>query len=381
MTQKGKDYPVRVLHVVGGMNRGGVETWLMHVLRNMDRDRFHFDFLVHTEKACAYDDEIRRLGSRVIPCLHPSRPWLYARNFMKVLRQCGPYDVIHSHVHHYSGYVLRLARTAGVPKRIAHSHNDTLAVDSSAGLLRKTYLRIMEKEIRAHATVGLAASEKAAVALYGPLWKKDPRWRVLYCGIDLQPFSETVDRRQVRSELGLPPDAFVVGHVGRFSPQKNHAFLMDIAAELVRREPRTRVLLVGDGPLRPAMEAKAARLGLQEHVLFLGLRSDVPRLIMGAMDVFLFPSFYEGLGLVLIEAQAAGLPCVLSDVVPREVDLLPTLIHRASLDENAAGWADLVFSAVGSKTVPLKDVLSVLSESSFNIIKSVENIQGLYGSR
>src|SRR5690242_11069048 len=132
-------YPIKVLHAVGGMNRGGVETWLMHVLRHIDRDRFQIDFLVHTTQPCDYDDEIRRLRSTIIPCLDHFRPWLYASNFRHILREYGPYDVVHSHVLHYSGYILRLARQAGVPVRVAHSHLDTSPFQSKLPFLRRVY--------------------------------------------------------------------------------------------------------------------------------------------------------------------------------------------------------------------------------------------------
>src|SRR6188474_985657 len=123
---------MRVLHVLGGMDRGGVETWLMHVLREWDRGRGQMDFLVHTTRQCAYDEEVRALGARIIPCLTPRRPWSYSKRLRRILRDFGPYDVVHSHVHHFSGMVLRAARTSGVPVRIAHSHNDTSGVEASA---------------------------------------------------------------------------------------------------------------------------------------------------------------------------------------------------------------------------------------------------------
>src|ERR1700733_11910503 len=131
---------MRILHVLGKLDRGGVETWLVQVLRHIDRQKYQMDFLVHSESPGAYDEEVRALGSRIIPCLHPSNPVMYARNFRRALRQYGPYDVVHSHVHHYSGYVLTLAAMWGVPVRIAHSHNDTRAAEASTSIGRREYL-------------------------------------------------------------------------------------------------------------------------------------------------------------------------------------------------------------------------------------------------
>src|SRR5262245_22629351 len=132
--------PLRILHVVGAMNHAGIETWLMHVLRNIDRDRFRLDFLTHSLKPGAYDEEIRSLGSALHPCLSPSRPSSYARNFRRVLRESGPYDIVHSHVHHFTGYVMWLSRKAGVPVRVAHSHSDTARKDAASSFLRRSYL-------------------------------------------------------------------------------------------------------------------------------------------------------------------------------------------------------------------------------------------------
>ena len=373
--------PIRILHIVGGMNRGGVETWLMHVLRHIDRERYQMDFLVHTLEPCAYDDEIRALGSRIIACPHPHRPWRFAPQFLRILREHGPYDIVHSHVHHYSGFTLWLAKQAGVPMRIAHSHNDTTTGDRAAGLMRKFYLRMMEQAIRRAATHGLACSHRAAAALYGRQWQRDPRWQVLYYGIDLAPFREALsaDSATVRAELGLPPEALVIGHVGRFAPQKNHEFLIDIFAEIARREPRAHLLLVGDGPLRGSIEAKVRALGLQERVTFTGLRADVPRLMAAAMDLFVFPSIYEGLGLVLVEAQAAGLPCVLSDVIPHEADVVPALIHRLALQADAATWAERVLAVAVQRPLSAAEALATVEASPFAIQQSVSRLEAVYG--
>jgi glycosyltransferase involved in cell wall biosynthesis len=359
--------PVCILQVVGGMNFGGVETWLMHVLRHIDRERFRMDFLVHTAQPCAYGEEIQKLGSKIIPCLGTSRPWRYARNFRRALKEHGPYEVVHSHVHHFSGFVVYLAHRAGVPVRITHSHSDTSLNDGRATTLRTGYLQLMEHLIRRHATTGIACSRKAAASLYGAAWQNDNRWKVVYCGIDLEPFRQPVDRAEVRRELNIPEDAFVLGHVGRFHEPKNHTFLIDIAAEVARREPNMRLLLVGDGPLRPQIEAKVACLGLTDKVIFAGFRSDVPRLMKGAMDLFVFPSRYEGLGLVLIEAQAAGLPCVYSDTVPAEADVVKSNICRLSLQASLNQWSSLITATFRERNQSLQHFTACAFDIQNNI--------------
>jgi glycosyltransferase involved in cell wall biosynthesis len=376
--RKSSKSSIRVLHVVGGMVRAGVETWLMHLLRHLKKDDPEMDFLVHTSQKCDFDEEIRARGRRIIPCLHTSRPWEYATNFKRILKQQGPYDVVHSHVHHYSGFVLRLARQAGVPKRIAHSHNDTRRVNAGAGLFRRGYLALMNRYLRQHATAGLACSSLAAEALFGPAWKSDDRWQVVPYGIDPGPFKAKDDPEQVRAELGLPADALVVGHVGRFVEQKNHEFLLEIATEVARLEPGMRLLLVGDGPLRPAIEQQATENCLKDKVIFTGVRSDVARLMKYAMDVFLLPSRFEGLGLVVVEAQAAGLPCVIADTVPEEATIIEPLVRRLSLDQPASEWGKAVISGGSGGPILQAKALEVVEHSIFNLDSSVKRMISIY---
>ena len=370
---------IRILHVVGGMNRGGLETWLMHILRHIDRDRFQMDFLVHTEKPCSYDDEVRSLGSKIIPCLDPSKPWMYDRNFKRILREYGPYDIVHSHVHHFSGYVLRLSKQAGIPVRIAHSHNDNSSAEAKAGFYRRLYLTLTEWWIARYATLGFGCSRKAAANLFSPSWESDPRWQLLYYGIDLTPFRKPVDKIAVRAELSIPANAFVIGHVGRFEAQKNHVFLLEIVAEVVKREPQMCLLLLGDGSLRPTLEQKVIDLGLADRVIFAGVRSDVPRLMVGAVDVFILPSLHEGLPVVGIEAQAAGLRFILSDVITEEIDFVKTLLHRVSLSQPATEWAEAVLTKQDAGlTITQSDALALVETSPFNIETSVKQLENIY---
>jgi glycosyltransferase involved in cell wall biosynthesis len=335
--------------------------------------------LVHTPEQQAYEDEAKALGSQIIRCLHPAKPWLYAKNFRQVLREYGPYDVVHSHLHHYSGFILQLAAQAGIPSRIAHNHSNTVQAESKASLIRKAYCKLMHFWIARYSTIGLSVSQASAPALFGPNWQKDPRWQVAHCGIDLMPFKALVDPAIVRSELGIAPNAFVIGHVGRFYEPKNHLFLIEIFAEVAKRDPNACLLLVGEGPLRVLAEQKVAQLGLTRQVVFTGLRADVQRLMLGAMNVFLLPSLYEGLALVLIEAQAAGLPCIVSDVIPEEAGIIPSLVYRLSLSQSSQEWAmtALANKQVKAKTNQLENLKSIES-SSFNIRESLKRLEEAY---
>jgi glycosyltransferase involved in cell wall biosynthesis len=376
-----KQKPIRVLQVVGGMVAGGIETWLINVLRQIDRDRFAIDFLVHTELPCHYDEEVRSLGSRIILCpIVPTKPWQYALKFRKILQQYGPYDIVHSHVHHFSGVVLLLAKLMAVPIRIGHSHNDNSANQVQQKLSRRLYTFLTKNFINSYANIGLGCSEKAAIDLFGSNWQQDKRWQIFYCGIELKSFERSCHPNSLRSQLGILEDAFVVGHIGRFERQKNHDYLIDIAAELVQREPKTLFLLIGQGILRAEIEAKVTRLGLGDRFIFLGVRKDVSELMLGAIDVLVLPSFHEGLPVVSIEAQAAGLPLVLSDTVTKETEITPGLLKYLSLSQPPDLWAETILAARTNKLSiwEQQENLAAIAQSSFNIQSSVVEIEKIY---
>ena len=371
--------PRRVLHVVGAMNRGGVETWLMHVLREIDSRRIQMDFLVHTASQCTFDREIESHGSRIIRCLDSWRSASYSKSLRSLLLDVARYDVIHSHVHHFSGMVLRIASQAGIPTRIAHSHSDTSSVDSYAGWFRRAYLQLMKRWVWKHATDLLAVSDGAASSLLGDGWHGDRRVRIFYCGIDLRPFRSCWSQPSAREALGIGEHDFVIGHVGRFDTPKNHRFLLQVAAEVMAREPNSRLLLIGDGPLRAELLTELRSLSIDDRTILTGLRDDVYNLLP-AIDVFVFPSLYEGLPLTLLEAQAAALPCIVSDVITREVDLVPGLIRRLRLADGAQVWASAVLDARPQYEPRRADALALLEHSDFNIRRSVDELSAIYGA-
>lgn len=371
--------PIRVLHVVGAMRRGGVETWLMQVFRHIDRERFRLDFLAEVGPG-ACEEEIRALGGEVTSAnAHRLlRPGWYARNFAPFLRGRGPYDVVHVHAYQYGGYIVRLAREAGVPVRIAHSHQDFSPIRARINRPRRALAWAMKRLIARHATAGLAASRAAAADLFGQDWRRDPRWQVHHCGLDLGPFRTPVARNAARAEFGIPADARVIGHVGRFEEQKNHPFLVEVFGVAARRDPRLRLLLVGDGPLRPEVERQVVASGLAGRVAFAGSRPDVPRLMRGVMGLFLFPSRFEGLGLVLVEAQAAGLPCLCADSVPDEADVVGPLVRRLPLSASAETWADRIPALLGPAAVTRAEALRLVERSDFNIETEVRQLERFY---
>lgn len=371
------DRQVRILHVLGTMNPGGVETWLLHVLKFIDRKRFQFDICTFGPETGLYASEVEKHGGRMVACPMGRNLWSFRNRFRGILHR-GKYDIVHSHVTLFSGNVLRWARAGGVPVRIAHSHNSH--DDRANTHVRRVYRRLMKRWISRYATHGLAASEPAASELFGTAWKTDRRFHVLYYGIDLGPFRRPTVRNGIRRELGIPADAIVVGHVGRFETQKNHHFLVEVAEEILKTRRDIHFLLIGDGPLRQDIEHRAERMGLGRKVHFAGVRTDVPRLMRDAMDLFLFPSLFEGLGLCLVEAQAAGLSSLVSDAVPVEVAILPQLVEFAPLSAGARFWASRL---IGRLDVPRVDPTTATNEverSRFSIEKSVRGLCGVYDS-
>jgi glycosyltransferase involved in cell wall biosynthesis len=372
----------RVLHVVDGLERGGITTWLINVLRHMQSDLLQMDFLVHTTEPCSYDEEARSLGAQIIHCPGHRKPWIYAPQFTSLLKQHGPYHIVHSHCHRFSGLVLLLAYRAGIPIRIAHGHSNASPVRTAEGIFRRAYFSLMDRWIDKYCTAGFAASADAAKDLFGNNWQSDPRWKILFCGIDTAQFRRVYDRALVRAELNLPADALVVGHVGRFTQPKNHLFMLDIFSYAVKIEPRLRLVFVGDGPEEEAVRQIAEQNGLNGNVLFLGSRPDVPRLLLSCIDLFLFPSVSEGLGLALVEAQAAGLPCLVSDAVPKEADLVPSLLRRLPLSKGPCEWAKQLLDAIATpRAFSSQEALAVVEESPFNLSQSIRELQDAYCGR
>jgi glycosyltransferase involved in cell wall biosynthesis len=369
---------VHVLHVVSSLERGGIEMWLIDILRRLKPPDYQMDFLVLQESQGALAPVARQLGSRVVTCPHHRNLWKVWRCFAETLRRNGPYDVVHCHSHHFSGVVVRLASLCRVPVSVVHSHNDTREVEASARFPRRLYLWWMKRWIRRYATWRVGVSRESAEDLFGAGWQEDRNTCVIHCGVDLSRFSADQDGGQVRRSVGLPADALVIGHVGRFYPRKNHRFLLDVAAELFALMPHAWLLSLGDGPLMPEIQARAEALGIADRIVFAGSRSDVPVLMRSAMDVFMLPSHHEGLSIALLEAQAAGLPCVVSDRLTQEGDAVASLVHRLPLDAGPAAWATVALRAAQGSTIDRNEALRTVLASDFNIERSAAKVAEVY---
>lgn len=356
---------VRILHVVTYMGRGGLETMLMNYYRHIDRSKVQFDFLVHRAFRADYDDEIESLGGHIfrLPRLVP-----WSRSYLKKLEQFfqrhPEYKIVHVHQDCLSSVILKAAKSCGVSVRIAHSHNSNQ--DKNLKYLIKM---IYKKQIPCYATHLFSCGKEAGDWMFG-----GAPYQVMNNAIDTQQYRFDADlRSRVRKELAIDEDAFVIGHVGRFHPQKNHKFLIDIFAKVRALNEKAVLLLVGDGDLRTEIEQQAVSLGVFESIIFAGVRSDVPNLLQ-AMDCFVFPSLYEGLSMATVEAQASGLPCVFSDGVPVEC-AKANLVQHIPLSAGVSVWADAILK---NKNATRQDTSSQIIKAGYDIAANAQWLQNFY---
>jgi glycosyltransferase involved in cell wall biosynthesis len=368
--------PIKILHCLGTLDPGGVEIWLLHVLKAIDTKRFQFDFCTLGPHAGLFAVDVEKFGAKVLRCPLSQNLWKFGRCFRGILRQ-GQYDVVHSHVHLLSGMLLRWARLEGVQVRVAHSHNSHDG--KSKTLNRRVYRSLMKRLIRKHATHGLAASRLAADDVFLD-WRNDPSIAILHCGIDLEHFRGACHRDQWRRKMDLPSGAAVIGNVANFVPAKNHDFFLEIAAQIQKHRPSMHFVLIGEGPLRERIEARAKAMGFKENMHFLGTRTDVPTLLRTCIDAFVFPSLWEGLPLAVVEAQAAGLPCVVSTAITSEVALIPHQIVQLPIAMGAEKWATTTIEAIDRGRFEAQSSTEALQQTDFTIEHGLSVLVGIYST-
>ena len=363
--------PIRILNLFTIMNRGGAETMVMNYYRNIDRCKVQYDFMVHRQERGAYDDEIEALGGRIYR-MPPIRPW-NAHEYRKTVRafyaEHPEYKVIHSHMSELGYYDFQEAKKAGISVRICHAHNRPYGVDIKSPV--RWYYKTM---MRTHVTDLFVCGEESGDWLFGQ--KNRSRFVQLNNAIDARQYALCPQTRQrMRETLGLAEDQLVIGHVGRFDPQKNHTFMIDIFQAVRVQNPKAILLLVGNdaGDGGKDIHQKVEQLGLTRWVRFLGIRSDVADL-MQAMDVFLFPSLFEGLSVASVEAQAAGLPVLISDGVPIECKKTD-LVHVLPLRESPEAWAKTVLKIAQT---PRRNTYEEIKAAGFDIVENAKWLQEFY---
>jgi len=337
------------------------------------------DFLTTKSSLGTYDEQLSALGSRIFRSSIAKRGLpSFAKEFWRILKQHGPFDVVHSHLHHFSGAVLAVARLAGVPIRVAHSHSDRSSVDSSARLFRRLYLWFSRKLIQWSCTKCLAVSEGAAASLLGNGWQNDPRVEIFRCGLDFEQFRSRTPRPEALKSLGVQGNPTVFGTIGRLVASKNHSFLLDIFSKILDRDPNSVLVIVGDGPMRQTLEDLAGKARIANRVYFTGARSDIPAILTGAFDVFIFPSLYEGLPLALLEAQAAGVPSIVSTTITPESFVIPELIKPLPLSDGPESWAQSALEASTGLRELSFDSVDLMLSSKFAIQNSVNELCRIY---
>lgn len=322
--------PIRILQVLGRLDRGGAETMIMNLYRHMDREQLQFDFLIHTEDVCDYTEEIGKLGGKIYS-MEPFRASTapgYRKQWRRFFREHPEYRVIHGHMRSTASLYLAEAKRAGLVT-IVHSHNT-----SSGSGLSAVVKNLLQYPLRYQADYLFACGKRAGEWLYGKKACDGPRFHLLPNGIETERFRfQSAVRTEKRRELELGDDELVFLHIGRMEEQKNHRFLLEIMREIRHMEKKSRLLLCGCGPLEAELKKQAG-----EDVVFLGVRDDIPDLMM-AGDAMIFPSLFEGLPVTVVEAQAAGLSVLMSDTVTDEV-ILTDLVQTMSLQKSAGSWAE-----------------------------------------
>lgn len=365
--------PIRILHVIGSMNRGGAENMIMNYYRNIDRKMVQFDFVENIDKEAAFDSEIKALGGRIYRCPHYNikNHFFYVRwwkNFLE--KHAKEYTAIHGHLGSTAAIYLSLAKKYGL-YTIAHSHS----ANGKPHNLKDVAYRLFSYPTRFVADYFFACSKAAGVTRYGKKVSQSPKCRVLNNAIDTGHFAFREElRSQVRNSLQIPPDALVVGHVGRFVEVKNHSLLLNIFSEVRKKNDSAILLLVGDGELRGMIEERAGKLGVAKYVVFLGEHSDVSPYYQ-AMDVFVFPSLYEGLPLTLVEAQTVGLPCVVSNRVSPECVVTHDLVTVQSLESSPQVWGEHILSI---SCAGRAGYANQVAANGYDITETVKWLQGFY---
>lgn len=359
---------VRVLQVYPQINNAGTERVIFNLYENIDTTQVQFDFLV--ERPGELDDKIRQMGGKIYYIQKKSKKKYYIA-LIHFFQEHPEYRIVHTHTHERMDIVLKAAKKCKVPCRIAHSHNARSDLPKIVAFIKS----LKSIPIEMSATHFFACSFSAAKWLFP---HKTEKCKIIYNGIRLDDYLfKEESRKKLRKALGISSDTFVMIHVGRFAKQKNHEYLVKILENYNEANHSDwKMLLVGEGPLEDKTKELAQKAGLTEHVLFLGARRDVNELYSAA-DMFVFPSLHEGLGIVVIEAQASGLPCIVSEAVPPEADLEVGLLTTLCLQDGCKKWCDAIATLQKNKNERTQKGTAILN-GKYNIRKIAMQMQEFY---
>lgn len=360
--------PIHILQVLGGLDAGGSESFVMNLYRAMDRSEIQFDFVKHVRNKGVFEDEIISYGGKIYTCPQYTgkNHFSYCNWWNHFFVQHPEYKVIHGHVRSTSAIYLSIAKKHGL-KTIAHSHSTS----NGKGIIG-AIKTIMQYPTRYIADYLFACSEQAGEWMYGSNVTRKKNYHVIPNGIDLSRFKfDMQKRKQMRKLLGIHEDEIVIGHIGRFTKAKNHEFLIRLYNEYQKKVDNTKLLLVGNGELLESIKKQCKDLDISEKIIFTGNRSDTENFYQ-AMDVLVFPSLWEGLGIVVIEAQANNLPCFVSKNIPREAIITPS-VKTLALDNINLWLEELTKSHTRDGAFPLD-----IDLQKYDIKRISEKMQKFY---
>lgn len=364
----------RILHIVGGMDRAGAETMIMNLYRKLDRDNYQFDFVYFRDADCDYDKEILALGGRIFRIPMGLNPISRTIKLKKLIRKKAPFHAVHCHMLFSNALHILAAYFAKIDMRISHSHN-TSDVNSKSKIGR-IYQSISKKIMAKYSTHFIACGQQAGEFLFPNV----PNINYLLNAIDVESFSENriVNRNFLRSELNVDSATIIIIQIGRLAPVKNHNFTIEFAKHLKDNNQKFKVVIVGTGNLKDVLQLKVKELDLENEVLFLGVRSDIPNILAGT-DIMLMPSFHEGFPVVLVETQASGVPSLIAGTISSEVELGMDMVQFLSLEDSFSIWQEKLKDMVSNNDVAADIRLDLLSKEGFNINNSIKKLERIYG--
>lgn len=365
-----KTASIRILHVLGSLKVGGAESFVMNLFRAVDRERIQFDFIKHTTAPGDFEDEIASLGGKIYVCprYNGKNHFAYCQWWREFFKKHSEYKIIHGHIRSTASIYLPIAKKFGLTT-IIHSHSTS----NGKGVI-SVIKNFMQFPIKYEADYLFACSEAAGRWMYGERALKQKNYKVIPNAIDLRRFVfQPQKRKELRERMKLT-ECLVIGHVGRFSEDKNHKFLVDIFSEIFKNNKNARLLLVGDGELKKKIQSYCSSLSIGNAVLMTGTQINTEDYYQ-VMDVFAFPSLWAGFPMSVVEAQAVGLPCYVSDMVTREVGL-SDLVTYLPIDKGPKLWADYILKQPNIRL----DVQETISALGFDVHETAKKLMEFYST-
>lgn len=361
---------IRILHVLGGLNRGGTETMLMNIYRNIDKKKFQFDFVIHTNKQQDYEEEVLKNGGKVyrFPRYNIKNHINYKKIWTDFFINHREYKILHGHQRGAAFIYLKLAKKFGL-KTIMHSHS----ISSRGKGIERIIKDCLRYPMRKHIDYPFACSLVAGKWLFGNNILENKKFKIIKNGIEIKKYVFNAEiRNEIRQRLKLNTNV-VVGHVGSFTEPKNHKFLIEVFSKFQKENKNAVLLLLGEGPLKDNILSQLRELRLIENVRLIGNVDNVNEYLQ-AMDIFVFPSKYEGFGMAVIEAQTSGLSCIVSDILPVETKICDDLIHYLSLNISENGWVEVMKNNIKYQRTNRENEVQKLGYSSERVAKYLEKI-------